>query len=171
MRPRKALVTKAGDGGALPAAVVHRLNDPIAAVERGPVDSRRANLRVVMTPLCPKSRRVATEDPVDRAHSTRYSKGQLVRGDHVAGAKPREYDPSYIVTSETGKRCTIETAADWLHNARRRLSGIPGVGLGGDGECEDDGRGMMDDRSSVMRERTRAILERGRGGFRVTRRP
>lgn len=100
-----------------------------------------------------------TSDPFDRAHCVttlsvgfqrelvpagreawrRSNSGEpmrCARAMNVEGARPRKYPRSSMLASGI----STDSAFDWLHDARRRLAGIPGVGLDDD---EDDVRTVV----------------------------
>ena len=114
-----------------------------------------------------------TRDPHDRAHQVtqmslkgerelmpaavsgwrRSNSGKAFRcavALQVPGAKARRYPASSML----GSGISIDSSFDWLHEARKRLAGIPGVGVS-DESAYDVRAGLSDIRlRDVLRKRT-----------------
>lgn len=81
-----------------------------------------------------------TTDRADRAHAVFGRDGRLYPAREVPNATPRRYHPSQLVTVyERGRAAgevSVDSAADWLHEIRRRLhaetGGVEGITAGVD---------------------------------------
>jgi hypothetical protein len=112
-----------------------------------------------------------TSDPYDRAHGVtalstdcqrmlvptargawrRSNSGERFRcavAVQVPGAKPRRYPRSSMLSSGV----SIDSAFDWLWEARRRLAGVPGVGV--------DDESAFDVRAGLSELRLRDLVRR-----------